>query len=361
MTQKNEKPSKKVAILVENEFEDVDFKIPHTALKQTGAIVTVIGARMNDAYKSHHGTLSVTPDATAAELKAEDFDAFFILGGSNRVNPNVVRLIQDAIALQKWIVAIGFGPQVLIETHRLAGKQVTGFRAIKTDLENAGAVYLDAPTAVDTPFITARRPGDLPIVMTTLFRLLQLSTHQKKLPQTNHIHHHDWWALGESWGGSSRLDLVKALNTAIVGERYTLEEMKQYRHNAKDPELASLLGEIVASKQKHIQQLKGHLHDGFGEAVTWQALGGEALAALQSWIQSSDDYSIIRKTLGDLQTGIIDAYRLCNQLSDPVTAEILDAIAADLAKYEQRLAVLYRNRSLVPARPPLPTTVSIVH
>ena len=361
MTQQTEKSRKKVAILVENEFEDVDFKIPHTALKQAGALVTVVGARMNDTYKGHHSTLSVAPDATASEIKAEDFDAFVLLGGSNRVNPNVVRLIQDAIALKKWIVAIGYGPQVLIETRQLAGKQVTGFRAIKTDLQNAGAVYLDAPTAVDTPFITARRPGDLPIVVTTLFRLLQLSTPHKKLPQTNHIHHHDWWVLGESWGGSSRLDLIKALNTAIVGERYTLEEMKQYRHNARDAELASLLGEMIESKQKHVQRLQERLHDGFGEAVTWQAFGGEALAALQSWIQSSDDYAIIRKTLGDLQTGIIDAYRLCNQLSDPVSAEILDTIATDLSKYEQRLAALYRNRSLVPARPPLPTTVSIVH
>lgn len=361
MTKQAEKTKKQVAILVESEFEELEFKIPNTALRQAGAAVTVLGARMNDAYRGHHNTLSVVPDATATEVRAEDFDAFVILGGSIRANPNVVRLIQDAIALKKWIVAIGYGPQVLIETHQLAGKQVTGFPAIKTDLENAGATYLEAPTAVDTPFITARRPGDLPIVMTTLFRLLEMATPHKKLPLTNHLHHHDWWALGESWGGSSRLDLVKALNTAIVGERYTLEEMKQYSYRAKDAELVSQLDAIVESKQTHIQQLQDRLQKGFDEAVTWQALGGEALAALQSWLQSSDDESIMRKTLGDLQTGIIDAYRLCNQLSDPVTADILETIASDLSKHEQCLAALYRNRSIEPARPPLPTTVSIMH
>ncbi|EDX87616.1 DJ-1/PfpI family [Synechococcus sp. PCC 7335] len=361
MTSKNENPSKQIAILVENEFEDVNFKIPNTALKQAGAIVTVLGARMNDDYKGHHGTLTVTPDATPAEVNAEDFDAFILLGGSNRVNPNVVTLIQNAIALNKWIVAIGFGPQILIETGQLTGKQVTGFRAIRTDLENAGATYIDTPTAVDSPIITARRPGDLPILMTTLFRVLEISITRKKLPLTNHLESHEWWALGESWGGSSRLDIVKALDTAIIGERYTLEQIKQYSYRARSPELVSILTEIVDSKHKHIQQLQDRLHSGFGELVAWQALGGEALAVLQSWLQSSNETSIIRRTLGDLQTGMVDAYRLCNQLSDPLSAEIFDRIASDLSNYEQRLAALYRSHSPVPTKPPMPTTVSVMH
>lgn len=352
--------TKRVAILVENEFEDITFKIPHTALKQAEVIVTVLGARMNDQYKGHHNSVSVAPDATTTEVHAEDFDAFVILGGSIRVNPNVVRLIREAITLKKWIVAVGTGPQVLIEAGQLSGKQVTGFRAIRKDIENAGATYLDTPTAVDTPLITARRPGDLPIVMTTLFRLLEIAAPSKELPSTNHLHHHDWWALGEAWGGTSRADLVKALNTAIVGERYTLESLKQYSYRTKDPNIVSILAEIIDSKQHHIRQLSDRLQDGFGEAVTWQALGGEALAALQSWLQSSGDRAIIRRALGDLQTGIIDAYRLCNQLSDPATAEILDTIASDLSKYEQCLAAVYRNQSL-PPQPPTPTTVATMH
>lgn len=127
--------TKRVAILVENEFEDIAFKVPNTALKQAGAIITVLGARMNDDYKGHHGTVTVTPDATTTEVHAEDFDAFVILGGSIRVNPNVIRLVREAIALKKWVVAIGIGPQVLIEADQLSGKQITGFRAIRKDIE----------------------------------------------------------------------------------------------------------------------------------------------------------------------------------------------------------------------------------
>ena len=360
MTAQTSYKTKRVAILVENEFEDVDYKIPHTALSQAGAKLTVIGARMNDSYKGHHGTVTVTPQATATETHAEDFDAFIILGGSIRVNPNVVRLIRDAIALEKWIVAIGTGPQVLIETHQLSGKQVTGFRSIRTDLENAGAIYLDAPTAVDAPLITARRPGDLSIVMTTLFRLLSLSIAHKKLPLTNHLSH-EWWAIAQSWGGSTRAELVMALNTAIVGERYTLESLKQYLHRAQDFALKSLLEEIIESKKQHIQRLSQRLQQGFGEPITWQAMGSEALAALQSWLLSSSDRAITRRALGDLQTGIIDAYRLCNQLTDPVTAELLDTIATDLSKFEQCLAAYYRQQFLTSAEPPLPSTVSVVH
>lgn len=351
--------TQRVAILVENEFEDVDFKIPYTALKRAGVEVSVLGARMNDRYRSHHGTVSALPDATATEVHAEDFDAFILLGGSIRINPNVIRLVRDAIALNKWIVAIGTGPQVLIDAEQLSGRRVTGFRAIRKDLENAGATYLDAPTVMDAPLITARRPGDLPIVMTTLFRLLGVKVPGQQLPQTNYLGH-EWWQLGAAWGGSSRTDLVRALNTAIVGERYTLECFKQYSYRAEDVHLRTLLSEIIEGKKRHSQQLEKRLKEGFGEEVSWQALGSEAIAALQSWLLSSDDRSILRRTLGDLQTGIIDAYRLCNQLSDPVTAEVLDTIASDLSHYEQHLASYYRAQYLKQIQPPLPTTVAVM-
>ncbi|MGB7249501.1 MAG: DJ-1/PfpI family protein [Phormidesmis sp.] len=347
---------KQVAILVENEFEDVEFKIPHTALKQAGTIVTVLGGRMNERYKGHHGGIFVAPDATATEAHAEDFDAFIILGGSIRINPNVTRLIRDAIALKKWIIAIGYGPQVLIDTEQLAGKRITGFRAIRKDLENAGAIYLDAPVVTDTPFITARRPSDLPIVMTTLFRMLTLSLPEKVLPQTNAINH-EWWKMGADWGGSSRAELVRSLNMAIVGERYTLESFRQYRYRATSSRLKSILTEIINNKKQHIEKLEQRLRQGFQEEVTWQALGSEAYADIQSWMLSNDDISIARRTLGDLQTGIVDAYRLCNQLTDPTTAEILDKIATDLSKYEQCLGAWYRQQSVNPIQPPLPTTI----
>ena len=351
---------KKVAILVENEFEDIELRIPQTALNQAGAQIIILGARMNDRYRGHRGTIAVAPDATTTEIGAEDFDALMILGGSMRANPNVLRLVREAIALEKWIVAIGYGPQVLIDAEQIANRKVTGFRAIRKDIENAGAIYIDAPTLVDDKLITARRPGDLPIVMTTLFRLLMLSISNQKLPKSNYIGH-DWWELGAAWGGSSRADIVRALDTAIVGERYTTEIFRQYVFHTSRPSLLSLLSEIIDAKREHADLLEKRLHEAFNETVSWQVMGGETLAALQGSLQRSDDIEIMRKTLGDLQTGIIDAYRLCNQLSDPTTVEILDRVESDLSKYEQCLAALYRRVSGNQVKPPLPTTVAVMH
>jgi protease I len=351
---------KKVAILIENQFEDLEFQIPLNALQSAGAKVLVLGSRMNEPYQSYRGKVVVSPDATATEVSADDFDALVIPGGSIRTNPNVVHLVTNAIAQGKLIAAIGSGPQVLIETDQLKDKQITGSRAIRKDIENAGAVYLDAPTVVDGHLITARRPGDLPIFSTTLLRLLGLTIEGTHLPDTTN-HAHEWWELGEDWGGSSRQDIIQALNTAIVGERYTCEAFRQYSYRVSDEQLRQLLQEISNLKQQHIQKLEERLHKTFHEQVSWQAVGSEAYAALRGWLQSSDDIAILRRSLGDMQTGVIDTYRLCNQLTDPLTVDILDRVEQDLAKYEQRLAALYRDRVAgAEVKPPIPTTVAAI-
>jgi protease I len=351
---------KKVAILLENQFEDLEFQIPFDALQKAEAKVVVLGSRMNDTYQSYRGTVSVSPDATATEVSADDFDALVIPGGSIRTNPNVVHLVTHAIAQGKLVAAIGYGPQVLIETDQLEGKQIAGSRAIRKDIENAGAIYLDAPTIVDSHLVTARRPGDLPIFTTTLLRLLGLTIEGTHLPETPD-HAHEWWELGEDWGGSTRQEIIQALNTAIVGERYTCEAFRQYSYRASDERLRQLLREIADNKQRHIQKLEERLHKTFHEQVSWQAVGSEAYAALRGWLQTSDDIAILRRSLGDVQTGVIDTYRLCNQLTDPLTVEILDQIEQDLAKYEQRIAALYRERSAGTAvEPPIPTTLAAV-
>lgn len=359
MTPKNEAASKKVAILIENQFEDLEFKIPYTALQKAGATVTVLGSRMNDEYQSYRGTVSIKPDATATEVVAEDFDALVIPGGSIRTNPNVVQLVTDANSQGKWIAAIGYGPQVLIEAELLNGKSATGCRAIRKDIENAGAIYLDAPAAVDDHLLTARRPGDLPIFTTTLLGELGLTIEDTYLPDTTK-HGHEWWELGEDWGGSTRRELIQAINTAVIGERYTSEVFKQYSYRASDQDLRLLFQEISKLKQRHVQQLENRLKATFHGETTWQAMGSEAYAVLQAWLQSSDQISLMRRALGDLQTGVIDTYRLCNRLTDPLTVDMLHTIEQDLARYEQRLAAYYRTHAGTSVEPPIPTTIAAV-
>ena len=279
--------------------------------------------------------------------------------GNIRANPFVVSLIADAMAQEKAIAVVGYGIQILIETDRLQGKRVTSLQSLRKDIENAGANYIGGAVVVDGNLLTARRPGDIAILTNSLLKYLKLEI-KEETPADHRDHSFDWWKLAETWGGSSRRDIVNALNTAIIGERYTLEAFKQYSYRAKDEELRQILQEISTTKQNHVQSLETRLYDAFNERVTWQAVGSETYAALNSLLQSSDELSILRRALGDIQTGVIDTYHLCHQLTDPLTVAIFDEIKEDLSQYEQRLAELYRSRSGDKIQPPMPTTIAAV-
>ena len=145
MTSTKQTNSKRVAILIENQFEDLQLTIPETALKQAGAEITVLGSRMNEKYSGKRGKIFRNPDATVSEMRASDFDAIVIPVGAIRTNPFAVKFVSAAIALDKIIATVGCGLQVLIETKQLSGKKVTGFHSIRTDIENAGAIYAKDP------------------------------------------------------------------------------------------------------------------------------------------------------------------------------------------------------------------------
>jgi hypothetical protein len=93
---------------------------------------------------------------------ASAFDAVIIPGGmapdKMRRNPNTVGFVQDAMQQGKLVAAVCHGPQVLIEGDLLRGKQATGFIAIRKDMINAGANYIDEPLVIDGNLITSRQP-----------------------------------------------------------------------------------------------------------------------------------------------------------------------------------------------------------
>ncbi|MBE9167195.1 DJ-1/PfpI/YhbO family deglycase/protease [Pleurocapsales cyanobacterium LEGE 06147] len=362
MVSTNDRQKTRVAILIENNFEDSEFQIPYTALQQAGAEISILGSRMNDEYKGKRGIVTIKPTATATEVRAEDFDAIIIPGGNApdkiRANPNAVRLVTDAIDEGKLVAAVCHGPQVLIEADRLRDKQATGFQAIRKDIQNAGANYIDEPVVVETNLITSRQPGDLPVFTTTILTRLHLNIENTVLPDRSDSTY-EWWRLGEAWGGSSRDEIVNAINTAIAGESYTLKAFELYVDKASDPEIRTMLEEVCILKRQHIKRLETRL-TAFEEGVTWQEAGGAAIATLQSWIESSDNMDILRRALGNLQTGVVDSYHLCGQLTDPLTVAILTDIEKNLSLLEQRVGDLYRARVGKNVKPPMPTTMAAV-
>jgi protease I len=364
MTEKIQNQAKKVAILIENHVEDVEFQIPYAALPKGGAEVTVLGSRVNETYTGKQGQLSIKADATTTDARPEDFDAVIIPGGMApdrmRTNMKTVRFVQQAFAQGKLVAAVCHGPQVLIEGDILRGKRATGFRAIRKDMENAGAHYENEPVVEDGNLITSRRPGDLAPFTAAILRHLGLGNIKGMLlpdPKEKSI---EWWQLAEGWGGSSKAQIVDALNTAIRGERYALAAFERYSEKATDAEIKSAFEEIRASKQGHIGKLEARLA-ALGGEESLQAAGSGAWATLKSWVQSSNDIAVLQRALGDLQTGVVDAFNLSVQLTDPITTAVFDDIEIELAKHEQRVADLYHARlGTGDAKPASPTTGAAV-
>ena len=355
--------TKRVAILIENNVEDAEFTVPYNALRAAGAEVTVLGSRMNEEYKGKQGKVAQKADATTTDARPEDFDAVVIPGGMApdvmRTNMKTVRFVQKAVQDGKLVAAVCHGPQVLIEGDLLRGKRATGFRAIRKDMQNAGANYSDEALVVDGNLITSRQPGDLPIFTTAIINRLGLKVKDTELPAENQANA-EWYKFGEEWGGSTKAEIVDGLNTAIRGERYAMEAFNHYAEKATDAELKALFKEIAGTKERHVALLEARL-TALGEQQSFQAAGGGAWATLKSWLQSSNETALLQRALGDLQTGVVDSWNLHNQFTDPVTTAVFDQILEDIAVHEQRVADLYHARqSAEQPAPAQPTTGAAV-
>jgi len=165
----------RVAIVAGPEFEDLELFYPLYRLMEEGAEVKVI-APEKKAYSGKHG-LTINADLTFSETSPEDFRALFIPGGwmPDRVRRDrtAVEWIRRFAELGRPIGAICHGPQLLISAKAVRGYTLTAVSAIKDDLENAGATYLDRPVVRDRNLVTARIPQDLPHLMPELIKLLQ--------------------------------------------------------------------------------------------------------------------------------------------------------------------------------------------
>ncbi|MBK1989676.1 DJ-1/PfpI/YhbO family deglycase/protease [Sphaerospermopsis aphanizomenoides BCCUSP55] len=349
---------KKVAILVEQGVEDLEFLVPYNGLKQAGIEVVVLGSRMNEKYKGKRGKLNIQADATTTEVQANEFAAVVIPGGmapdKMRRNCNTVYFVMEAMKQGKLIAAVCHGPQVLIEGDLLKGKQVTGFSAIRKDITNAGANYLDEAVVVDGNLITSREPGDLAIFTTALLNRLGYGGKDAALPNENDTSA-EWWKLADAWGGSTKNEIIKGLNTALAGERYSLEALEKYLEKESDQEVKNLFQEMITNKNHHIARLESYLHR-LHEKPSWTTNIANQYAKVKTALTGSDDIYQIRCALGDLQTGIGDITNLSATYTDPVATAIFKQIHNDLGKYEQRLLELYRARIAAGIKPPKPTS-----
>ncbi len=155
---------KRIAIFLEQIYEDPEFWYPYYRFLEAGAEVTVIAPEVK-VYQSKHG-YPAKADLAAADAKAGDYDAVIIPGGYSpdhmRRSKAMVDLLQQAYDQGKIVASICHGPWMLASVGAVKGKKVTSFFSIKDDLVNAGADYVDREVVRDGNVITSRTPADLP-------------------------------------------------------------------------------------------------------------------------------------------------------------------------------------------------------
>lgn len=167
---------KRVAVLVEQQYQELEVWYPVYRLREAGSEVVLVGPEAGRTYPSKLG-YPAKADVAAADVTADRFDAVVIPGGFApdyiRRHEPMLRLVRDLHARGRPLAAICHGPWVLCSTPALKGRTATGFPSIKDDLINAGATYVDREVVVDGHVITSRRPDDLPAFVLALIAALQ--------------------------------------------------------------------------------------------------------------------------------------------------------------------------------------------
>jgi protease I len=167
---------KRVAMLVEDEFEDRELTGPLEALRAAGVTVVVAGATAGIEYRGKRGQAVVKADVSAGSIKVKDIDALIIPGGhapdKMRMRHAMVDLTRDTMEAGKPVAAICHGPQLLISANALRGRTLTCWPSIAIDVKNAGGLYVDKPVVEDGNLITSRKPDDVPAFSDAILRAL---------------------------------------------------------------------------------------------------------------------------------------------------------------------------------------------
>ncbi|MTH53568.1 DJ-1/PfpI/YhbO family deglycase/protease [Bacillus mangrovi] len=169
---------KKIAVLMTNDFEDVEYTDPAKAFKEEGHELTVIEMEKGKELKGKQGEATVTADASIDEVSPSDFDALLLPGGFSpdqlRADDRFVQFSKSFMDDKKPVFAICHGPQLLITAKALEGRTATGFKSIRVDMEYAGVSFKDEEVVVcGGQLVTSRQPDDIPAFNREALKLLQ--------------------------------------------------------------------------------------------------------------------------------------------------------------------------------------------
>ena len=167
---------KHIAILAEDNYQELELWYPLLRMREAGAEVTVVGMPGVQEYHSKLG-YPVKVDAAADEVSADDFDAVIVPGGyapdRMRRHQPMLDLVRTVFERGGVIATICHAAWVPISAGIMRGKRATCLSAIKDDLINAGTTYVDAEVVQDGNLVTSRTPSDLPAFCRTIIAALK--------------------------------------------------------------------------------------------------------------------------------------------------------------------------------------------
>jgi protease I len=167
----------RIAMLLDDMFEDSEFRVPYDRLREAGHEVVVVGKQANRQVAGKRGKEKVTTEVASADVSADQFDAVVIPGGYSpdhlRMDPKMVGLTRETFLRGKPLAAVCHAPWMLIEADVADGRTVTSWPSIKTDLINAGARWVDREVVEDENLITSRKPDDLEAFSSAILRQLE--------------------------------------------------------------------------------------------------------------------------------------------------------------------------------------------
>jgi deglycase len=167
----------RVAIIVDDMFEDSELRVPYDRLKRAGHEAVVVGLEAGKPLEGKRHQEEITTARSIREVTARDFDALVIPGGYSpdhlRLDPLMVDLTRQMFDAGKPVAAICHAGSLLIEAEVVEDRTLTSWISIKTDLVNAGAHWIDQDVVEDGNLITSRRPDDLGAFCDAVLRQLE--------------------------------------------------------------------------------------------------------------------------------------------------------------------------------------------
>jgi protease I len=166
----------RVALLIEDDYQELEAWYPKLRLEEAGADVTVVGSGRKESFASKLG-YPMEADAAADRVNAEDFDAVIVPGGfapdHMRLCRPMIDLVRDIFDAGKLTAAICHGGWMLCSAGAVRGRRATGYAPIRDDVENAGGEWIDEAVVIDGNLITSRTPPDIPVFLAAIVSYLE--------------------------------------------------------------------------------------------------------------------------------------------------------------------------------------------